>query len=65
MTAYGRFQKSKQVRVPDDEPLRWKWARQAVLSRVRRQRVIAAKKLAAKGFCYKRSDKHQDRDRQQ
>jgi len=48
MTAYGRFRKTQRKSTPDNNIAARKQARQAVLRRVRKQRAIAAKRLAAK-----------------
>jgi hypothetical protein len=48
MTAYGRFRKAQRMVTPGDGGTGRKQARQEVLRRVRRQRAIAARKLAAK-----------------
>ena len=49
MTAYGRFQKRKQGSVLACDVGRKKQERQAVLTSIRRQRALVAKRLAAKG----------------
>jgi hypothetical protein len=45
MTDYGRFLRKPRAIIADNELLRRKRARQAVLKRVKKQRAIAAKKL--------------------
>jgi hypothetical protein len=52
MRAYGRFQKTQQAATPDREVMKRKQARQALLQRIRKQRAIASRKLAAKSGCY-------------
>jgi hypothetical protein len=49
MTAYGRFRKAQRMATPENGGIGRKQARQAILRRVRRQRAIITKRLAAKG----------------
>jgi len=49
MTDYGRFEREREAtNALKSEAMKGKKARQAVLKRVRKQRAIAAKRLAAK-----------------